>query len=73
MYVSHVLVSTENKGPNLVYYQLLQEFDNVLLVKVSGLPPIRDIDFTVNILLGATPVSKAPYRMSTLELVELNM
>ena len=33
----------------------------------------RDIDFTINLVLWPTPVSKDPYRMSTSELVELNM
>jgi hypothetical protein len=30
----------------------------------------REIDFSVNLMPGATPVSKAPYRMSTPELKE---
>ena len=33
----------------------------------------RDIDFSINLMPGATPVSKAPYRMSTLELKELQL
>ena len=37
------------------------------------LPPMRDIDFTVELVLGAAPVSKTPYRMSTPEMIELNM
>jgi hypothetical protein len=41
--------------------------------KVPGLPPKRDIDFSVNLMPGAAPVSKAPYRMSTLELKELQL
>jgi len=30
-------------------------------------------NFTLNLVLGETPTSKEPYRMSTLELVELNL
>ena len=38
-----------------------------------GLPPKRDIDFTIELVLGAALVSKEPYRMSTLEMLELKM
>jgi hypothetical protein len=37
------------------------------------LPPRREIDFSINLVPGAAPVSKTPYRMSTLELKELQM
>jgi hypothetical protein len=37
-----------------------------------GLPPKRDIDFSINLMPGVAPVSKTPYRMSTPEL-ELQM
>ena len=41
--------------------------------EIPGLPPKRDIDFTIELVLGAAPVSKAPYRMSTPEMLELKM
>jgi hypothetical protein len=41
--------------------------------EVPGLTPKRDIDFFINLMPGTSPVSKTPYRMSTLELKELQM
>jgi hypothetical protein len=41
--------------------------------EIPGLPPKRDIDFSINLMAGVAPVSKTPYRMSTLELKELQM
>jgi hypothetical protein len=41
--------------------------------EVLGLPPKRDIDFSINLMPGVAPVLKAPYRMSTLELKELQL
>jgi hypothetical protein len=41
--------------------------------EVPGLPPKRDIDFSINLMPGATPVSKTPYKMSTPELKKLQM
>jgi hypothetical protein len=43
------------------------------LKKYHNYPPKRDIDFSVNLMLGAAPASKTPYRMSTPELKELQM
>jgi hypothetical protein len=45
----------------------------VFLEEVPGLPPIRDIDFSIELSLGVVLVSRTPYRMSTLELVELKL
>jgi len=52
---------------------IIQEFVDVFLESIVGLPPKRDIDFTIKLILGATPISKAPYCMITLELTELKM
>ena len=41
--------------------------------EIPGLPPKRDINFTIELVPGETPVSKAPYRMSTPEMLELKM
>ena len=41
--------------------------------EILGLPLERDIDFTIELVLGAAPVSKTPYRMSTPEMLELKM
>ena len=39
-------------------YQVLQEFRDVFLDEILGLPPKRDIDFTIELVPGAVPVSK---------------
>ena len=41
--------------------------------EILGLPPKRNIDFTIELVPGAAPVSKTPYSMSTLEMLELKM
>ena len=46
---------------------------DVFLDEILRLPLKRDIDFTIDLVSGATPVSKTPYRMSTPELIELKM
>ena len=38
---------------------------------ISGLPPKREIEFSIYLVLGAGPISIAPYMMSPIELAEL--
>jgi hypothetical protein len=57
---------------NLEDHRVLKEFKDVFQ-EVPGLPPKRDIDFSINLMPGAAPVSKAPYRMSTPKLKELQL
>eukprot|EP00253_Pinus_taeda_P009179 PITA_09179 len=47
---------------------VIQEFTDVFPEEIPGLPPRRNIDFTIELLPGAAPVSRAPYRMSVPEL-----
>jgi hypothetical protein len=63
----------ERKGPSLDQYPVLSEFTDVFPNKLSGLPPEREIDFTIEIKPGAEPISKTPYRMTAPELCELQM
>ena len=41
--------------------------------EIPGLPPQREIDFSIEIVPGSAPVSKIPYRMSIVELSELKI
>eukprot|EP00253_Pinus_taeda_P030276 PITA_30276 len=52
---------------------VIQEFTDVFPEEIPGLPPRRNIDFTIQLVPGAAPVSRAPYRMSVPELTELKM
>ena len=47
---------------------MLEEFKDVFLDEIPGIPPKRDIDFTIELVPGATLVSKTPYKMSTLKM-----
>jgi hypothetical protein len=72
MFASHMEETPKDYVPNLEDYVVLKEFED-LFKEVPGLPPKRDIDFSINLMPGAAPVSKTPYRMSTPELKELQI
>lgn len=52
---------------------IIQNFTDVFPEEIIGLPPKRDIYFTIELVLGVAPVSGSPYWMSTLELTEQKM
>jgi hypothetical protein len=45
----------EDKVPNLENYAVLKDFEDVFK-EVPGLPPRRDIDFSIDLMPGETPV-----------------
>ena len=63
----------ERKGPSLDQYPVLSEFKDVFSNELPGLPPERELDFTIELKPGPEPISKSPYQMTALELCELQM
>jgi hypothetical protein len=49
------------------------EFLDVFLNDLPGLPPDRDVEFKIELVLGTTPISRRPYRMPPNKLVELKI
>ena len=49
------------------------EFKDVFPNKLPGLPPERELDFTIELKPGGEPISKTPYRMIAPKLCELQM
>ena len=43
---------------------IVREFLDVFPNDLPGLPPDREIEFSIDLLLGTAPISKAPYRMT---------
>ena len=51
-------------------YTIVREFPGVFQ-EVPRLPPEREIEFAIDLVLGMTPISKTPYCMAPAELAEL--
>ena len=47
------------------------EYPDVFPEELPGIPPVREIDFSVELVPGTAPISRAPYRMAASELAEL--
>ena len=72
LYAIHVEESKEGKEPELQDYPILQNFADIFQ-EPPGIPPKREIDFSIDLVPGTIPSSKEPYRMSNPELKELHM
>ena len=71
-FFAHVLVTNEEPlklDPKSV--SIVSEFLDVFPDDLPGLPPKRQIEFSIELMPGTIPISKAPYRMAPAELAEL--
>ncbi|KAJ9536301.1 hypothetical protein OSB04_un000510 [Centaurea solstitialis] len=50
---------------------VVSEFPEVFPDELPGVPPEREVEFTIDLVPGAAPISKAPYRMAPAEMKEL--
>jgi len=54
--------------------QMLKEFSNVMLEELPDeLPPRKQVNHAIEVMLGVAPPAKAPYRMNHEELRELKV
>nr|GEW03027.1 putative reverse transcriptase domain-containing protein [Tanacetum cinerariifolium] len=51
---------------------VVKEFPDVFPEDLPGLPPIRQVEFQIDLIPGAAPVARAPYRLAPLEMQELS-
>ncbi|KAA0041496.1 putative Retrotransposon protein [Cucumis melo var. makuwa] len=71
-FLAHIIVVQKEKlKPEDV--SVVKEFLNVFPDDLSGLSLDREIEFTIELLPGTTPISQAPYRIAPSELNELKM
>ncbi|GJU44250.1 putative reverse transcriptase domain-containing protein [Tanacetum coccineum] len=51
---------------------VVKDFPKVFSDDLSGLPPVREIKFQIELIPGATPVAKSPYHLAPSEIEELS-
>jgi hypothetical protein len=57
----------------LEHLPVVKEFADVFPEELPGMPPERELEFTIDLKPGTEPIARTPYRMSTPELQELKM
>ncbi|GJT82712.1 putative reverse transcriptase domain-containing protein [Tanacetum coccineum] len=51
---------------------IVRDFPKVFPEDLPGIPPIRQVKFQIDLILGAAPVARAPYRLASFEMKELS-
>jgi hypothetical protein len=64
IYETHMEETIKDKDPSLEDYLVLKEYEDVFW-EFPRFPPKRDINFSIDLIPGASPISKNTYRMST--------
>ena len=69
-YLANLLVD-EGRVTRGEFPPVVCEFIDVFPEDLPGLLPIREIEFTIDLIPGTSPISIPPYRMAPTELKEL--
>ena len=51
---------------------VVRDYANVFPEELPGIPPERQVEFRIDLVLGATPIAKAPYWLAPPEMQELS-
>nr|GFA80195.1 putative reverse transcriptase domain-containing protein [Tanacetum cinerariifolium] len=69
-----VIIEAEDKSKEkrLEDVPIVQDFPEVFLVDLPGIPPTCQVEFQIDLVPGAAPVAWAPYRLALSEMKELS-
>ena len=67
------MVDTEKAEPRTLDIPIVCDYPNVFLGELPRLPPRREIEFAIDVVLGAASESITPYRMVPMELKDLKL
>jgi hypothetical protein len=71
----YVILALNEKGvvEGLKHLPMVREFANVFPEELPGMPPERELEFTIDLKPGTEPIARMPSWMSTPKLQELKM
>nr|GFD10752.1 putative reverse transcriptase domain-containing protein [Tanacetum cinerariifolium] len=70
--IAKALSNVKVDAPELSNISVVRDFVEVFLEDLSGLPTQRHVEFHIDLVPGATPVAKSPYRLAPLKMQELS-
>ncbi|GJY25302.1 putative reverse transcriptase domain-containing protein [Tanacetum coccineum] len=70
--IAKALSNVKVDKPRLSDISVVRDFVEVFPKDLSGLPSQRQVEFRIDLVLGATPVAKSPYRLAPSEMQELS-
>ncbi|GKF67334.1 hypothetical protein Tco_0197013, partial [Tanacetum coccineum] len=70
--VCKTLMNVKVDEPKVGDIFVVRNFVDVFPEDLSGLPPRRQVEFRIDLIPGAMPVAKSPYRLAPSEMQELS-
>ncbi|XP_073063981.1 uncharacterized protein [Primulina eburnea] len=70
-FLASIVSVSEPVGQRLEDVDVVSDFSSVFPDDVSGIPPDREVEFSIELMPGTMPISKAPYRLAPAEMKEL--
>ncbi|GKF68619.1 hypothetical protein Tco_0198298, partial [Tanacetum coccineum] len=62
----------KSEGKQIKDVPIVRDFPEVFPEDLPSLPPARPVEFQIDLILGAAPVARAPYRLAPSEMKELS-
>ncbi|GKA79103.1 putative reverse transcriptase domain-containing protein [Tanacetum coccineum] len=69
--ITKALKSAKEDEPKLSDIYVVRKFEDMFPEDLSRLPPQRQVDFRIDLVPRATPITKSPYRLAPSEMQEL--
>ena len=66
-----LILGSKSEQVNFENIPVIGEFPDVFPKELPGVPPEREVDLSIEVVKGTTPISRAPYRMAPTELKDL--
>ena len=66
-----LILDSKRGQVNFKNIPVIREFPDVFPEELPGIPPEREVDLSIEVVQGMTPISRAPYRVAPTELKEL--
>ncbi|GJV48695.1 putative reverse transcriptase domain-containing protein [Tanacetum coccineum] len=67
-----ILMNVKVGEPKIGDIPVVREYVDVFPEDLPGLPPLRQVEFRIDLVAGATPVARSPYRLAPSEMQELS-
>ncbi|GKE28494.1 hypothetical protein Tco_1443878 [Tanacetum coccineum] len=75
IFLAHVTtkeVKDKSEKRRLEDVPIVRDFPEVFPKDLPGLPPTQQVEFQINLVPGAAPIARAPYRLAPSEMKELS-
>ncbi|GJX06649.1 putative reverse transcriptase domain-containing protein [Tanacetum coccineum] len=72
LFLAHV-TEKKSRETRLEDMTIIHDFPEVFPEELPGLPPPRQVEFRIDLVPGAAPVARAPYRLASSEMRELSI